>query len=419
MTTKSHAATVLVATIALLAGPIRCLGQPAPQPGSDLRSGTIEVPGGSLFYEVRGKGEALVLIHDGLVHRETWNEQFEPFSRGFRVVRYDRRGYGRSPAPTAPYSNVEDLRAVLDYLRIDEACLAGMSAGGRLAVDFTLAYPQRVKALVLVGAVVSGFGYSDHFLTRGGRLNAQDYASPESLRKFFAETDPYTIAPQNHEARATLRRLLEANPRSLDFSLDRFSLPPARPALPALDEVKVPTLIVVGDQDIPDVHAHAGALQAGIAGSQRVILANAGHLVPMEQPATFNELVMRFLKGRDLMRAIATGRIAEARVLLASLLDAYPASTLLSEREVNALGYRALAEGKFDEAIGVFQINAETFPNSWNAHDSLGETYAAKGEVARAIECYERSVALNPASESGKAALKELRARLAASPNGT
>ncbi|HVP58510.1 MAG TPA: alpha/beta hydrolase, partial [bacterium] len=140
-----------------------------------VRSGFIDVEGGKIFYEDAGEGDVIVLVHDGTLHREVWNGQFPVFARDHRVVRYDRRGYGRSPMPTAPYSNIEDLNALFTQLKIERATLMGISAGGGLCIDFTLKYPEKVTALVLVGAVVSGLGYTDHMYTRGGRLALEDY----------------------------------------------------------------------------------------------------------------------------------------------------------------------------------------------------------------------------------------------------
>jgi pimeloyl-ACP methyl ester carboxylesterase len=175
-----------------------------------LHSGYLNVQDGKLYYEMNGHGdETIVFIHDGLVHGEVWDNQFSTFSENFRVVRYDRRGYGRSPKPEKSYSNVEDLQQVFTFLKIDKAILIGMSAGGGLAIDFTLKHPDKVSSLVVVGAVVSGFGYSDHFLTRGGRLEAADYANPEKLLKYFVKEDPYEIAPENKEVKEKLWTLME------------------------------------------------------------------------------------------------------------------------------------------------------------------------------------------------------------------
>jgi pimeloyl-ACP methyl ester carboxylesterase len=126
-------------------------------------SGYVNVPGGRLFYESVGEGEAVVLVHDGILHRETWDEQFPALAENRRLIRYDRRGYGRSAMPTAPYSSVDDLQALFEALHIGRATLIGCSAGDSLSIDFTIAHPDEVRGLILVGAVVRGLAVSDHF----------------------------------------------------------------------------------------------------------------------------------------------------------------------------------------------------------------------------------------------------------------
>lgn len=104
-----------------------------------LQAEFIDVPGGKLWYEVRGEGPALVLLHDGLAPSGTWDDQMPAFARLFRTVRYDRRGYGRSEAAKEAFSDVDDLHAVLESLKIDRAVLVGCSNGAKLAVDYALA----------------------------------------------------------------------------------------------------------------------------------------------------------------------------------------------------------------------------------------------------------------------------------------
>lgn len=271
-------------------------GDSAFRDNSDVQTGFIEVDGGKLFYETAGEGETIVMIHDGILHRVTWDAQFEAFAGEYKVVRYDRRGYGDSSKPTAKYSDIEDLEKVFEQLNIQKAILMGMSYGGSLAIDFTLANPEKVTKIVLVGSIVSGFGYSEHMSNRGGHMTEADWASPETLRRYFFEEDPYTIWHENKEAREKGSRMIAKYPHNLDMNKYRLLQRPKRPALTRLDEIKVPTLIVVGEYDIPDVHAHAGAIEAGISGAKRVIVKNAGHHVPTEQPEILNKLVLDFLK---------------------------------------------------------------------------------------------------------------------------
>ncbi len=268
-----------------------------PLSGQQATGDVLEVGGDRIYYETAGAGPPVVLLHDGLTHSGIWGAQFRAFAVGHRVVRYDRRGYGRSDVAAHPYSAVEDLEALLDHLGIERAVLVGASSGGRLAIDYALASPDRVSGLVLVGAVVSGYGYSDHFRERGRRNMAPlSEGDVEGALSNWVE-DPYLLGTRDREIRARLRTLMEPYARKrflrYDPALERAPQPPA---LDRLDRIRVPTLVVVGAQDIADVHAHAGVLEAGIEGAERVVVPDAGHLVAFERSDEFNTLVFRFLR---------------------------------------------------------------------------------------------------------------------------
>jgi pimeloyl-ACP methyl ester carboxylesterase len=221
-----------------------------------------------------------------------WDEQFPVLAKNYRVVRYDRRGYGKSSDPQTQYSHIDDLKQLFTQLNIEKAIIFGMSSGGRLAIDFTLQYPEKVSGLVLVGAVVGGFGYTSHMNTRGGNFNPQSLNSdPEKIIKYFIMDDPYEIYSGNIKAKEKVMKLLPYLVRDNRVP----TRPPDRVAVKFLSEIKVPTLILVGEYDIPDVHAHAGVINAGIPNSKREIIPKSGHLIPIEQPVLFNESVMNFL----------------------------------------------------------------------------------------------------------------------------
>ncbi len=256
-------------------------------------SGYLDVGPDKIFYEAAGEGPVLVLIHDGLVHREIWDYQFSFFSHNFRVIRYDRRGYGKSSPATEADTNVEDLNSLFAHLKIDKAGLMGMSSGGRLCIDFALQYPDKVTSLILVGAVVGGFPYTQHMYNRGGHL-PPDLETSEEIAAYYALHDPYEIFHENKAAREKVAQLVKDFPQRISPSAKRGL--PKYAAYRRLHEIEVPTLILVGEFDIPDVHAHAGAIQAGIAGSKRDIIPKAGHLIPIEKPEVFNSKIEEFLK---------------------------------------------------------------------------------------------------------------------------
>jgi pimeloyl-ACP methyl ester carboxylesterase len=254
-------------------------------------SGFCEVNGGNIYYEVFGEGFPLVMIHDGLVHSEVWDAQVTAFSGQYRIIRYDRRGYGKSEQPTAPYSNIEDLFTLLISHNVDHAIIMGSSAGGGLAIDFALTHPEMVEALILAGPVINGLGYSFHFSHRG----YANYNPDLDTKVENWINDKYSVATGNPDARKRVRELLKANPHNLDNGKYQFIELPDQAALDRLSEIKVPTLLVNSDGDIPDVHAHAGAIEAGIKGTRRVVISGGGHLIYLEQPEAFNAEVGEFL----------------------------------------------------------------------------------------------------------------------------
>jgi len=274
----------------------------------------LDIGDTQIYFESHGEGPPVVFVHDGLNHSEIWDGQLAAFSSEYRFVRYDRRGYGRSDTPTEPFSNEDDLLELIDANGIDQAVLVGSSSGGGLAVNFALNHPDRVLALVLVGAVVDGLGFSTHFTRRNMAL----YGSDEEGRIDRFVADPWAIAPQNTAARERVRELLEAYPNNLadeKFRLARryANLNPAfELALSRLHEISVPTLIVTGSADIPDVHVHAGALESGIQGAKREVITGVGHLSYLENPEAFNEVVLEFLSlisfGREVQRGFAPVR---------------------------------------------------------------------------------------------------------------
>lgn len=273
---------------AVAAGPAR------EGPGA-VESGYVEVEGGKVFYEAVGDGPAIVMIHDGLLHRETWNDQFAAFAESHRVIRWDRRGYGRSESPTAPFRNLDDVFALMKALEVERASLVGCSSGSLTAIEFALEHPDMVSSLVLVGPIVSGFGFSEHFKTRGNRGMPNRDAPVDERIEYWTATDPWETAPESTDARKTIKNLLVANPQNMRGS-GSFARWPGFSCMGRLSEIEVPTLIVVGESDIPDVHAHAGVIEAGIEGSRRVVLAHGGHLIHFEAPDAFNRVVLDFLE---------------------------------------------------------------------------------------------------------------------------
>src|SRR6266404_2693248 len=177
MGTASRAFRFPWAKVALALGAASFLGHVASAAESDKlgpdkqASGYLDVGGSKIYYETRGSGPAIVLLHDGLLSSVTWDEVWEPLATKHQVIRYDRRGYGRSELPARSYSPTDDLRKLLTYLRVQHAVIVGSSSGGALAIDFAIAHPETVAGLFLIGPVLHGIEFSEQFLERARRNN--------------------------------------------------------------------------------------------------------------------------------------------------------------------------------------------------------------------------------------------------------
>jgi pimeloyl-ACP methyl ester carboxylesterase len=256
----------------------------AENPGTYRQSsGYLDVGASKIYYETRGAGPAIVLLHDGLLPAVTWDEIWEPLAARHEVIRYDRRGYGRSELPTKSYSSTEDLRKLLTHLKVQHAVIVGSSSGGALAIDFALAHPRMVDGLFLIGPVLHGLSYTASFQERGARNNEpMQHDDTTSVAKNWSE-DRFLIAGPNEAARRKIYEQLVANSKKLKFD-NHFEQTLSPPASKRLSEVKAPTLILAGEADIADVRAHCAAINAGIRESTREVIQEAGHLIQLEKP---------------------------------------------------------------------------------------------------------------------------------------
>ena len=289
MIRKVRLAAAVVPLIAVLLGSVTAPAQSATAQGS-----FVEVNGAKLYYQECGSApRSVVLVHDGVLDSTVWDDVWPEFCRHFHVIRYDRRGYGRSPAATEGHYATDDLAAILHHLNQKRVAIVGSSHGGEISINFTLDHPEMVEQLVLVGAVVGGMPYSKHFLERGDALGKPLEKGDVQGAIAVAAKDKYLTAPGSEAARKRMAEILTASPQ--DLTHPEMELP-VKPALPRLGEIHIPTLLLVGDADIPDVHAHAGAIEAGIPRARRIVIHDVGHLMYLEKPTEFSRIVIEFLE---------------------------------------------------------------------------------------------------------------------------
>jgi 3-oxoadipate enol-lactonase len=252
------------------------------------------------WFDVRGEGPAVVLVHAGIADSRMWEPQLRTFPVSHRVVRVDLPGFGNSPFESNVVSYRGAIGDALDGAGAERAALVGTSLGGRTALEFALDSPERVSALVLVGAGIDDHDWSDdveRFVEEEEAALAKgdlDAAVDANLRLWIAgprrtldDVDPH-VRDLVDEMQRQAYRLGKGHD---DLQADRLE----PPASTRLADLQVPTLVVTGDEDIEDIHAIADRLAREIPGAERATISNAAHLPSLERPAEFDRIVLEFL----------------------------------------------------------------------------------------------------------------------------
>jgi pimeloyl-ACP methyl ester carboxylesterase len=273
---------------------------------TQLISGFAQVNKGKLYYEIAGAGTPVLFIHAGVADCSMWDDQFILFSQYYRVIRYDLRSYGRSHTEPTEFSNRQDILDLYNHLDVERACVIGISRGGQIAIDFTLEHPECVSALIPVAAGISGYDYQPEesekarhefeLFTHMDELwekNAFDeLADLEAHVWADGPSQPVGRAPS--KIRDYIHRIVRANYTRQDGQTTAQPLNP--PAANRLGEIHVPTLVLVGEYDEIVTLAMADKLEKEIPGARKMVFPETAHMLPMEQPEKFNEVVLNFLK---------------------------------------------------------------------------------------------------------------------------
>ncbi len=271
-----------------------------------LTTGYAPVYRGSLYYEVAGEGQPILLIHAGVAECSMWDNQMERFSQHYRVIRYDTRGFGRSHTETTQFSNRQDIMDLFQHVGVEKAAIIGISRSGQIAIDFTLEHPECVSALVPVAAGISGYEFHAGDDPQAQR-ETEVFNHMEELweKKAWDELADLQVrvwadGPSQPEGRASpilrdyMRRTIRADLERQDG--EATPIPLNLPAIDRLGEIHQPTLIMVGEYDSRAALAAADELECKIPLSRKIGIPATAHMIPMEQPEVFNQIVLDFLK---------------------------------------------------------------------------------------------------------------------------
>lgn len=260
----------------------------------------------ALHYEIKGDGPAVVFLHPGVADSRVWDPQWASYATHYRVMRCDLPGFGRTPIESQTVRPASDVASLLDLLDITAAAIVGCSLGGRLALELAIARPDLVRSLVLVGAGLPGFAWSEI---------VRDCRAAEELAVFRGDLDaateinvrlwvdgphrmPTDVDPSVRTAVARMQR--DALELQLPHWNDVREEPLVEDLPTRLSEVRAPTLVLFGEQDVEDIRHLATELVTAIPDATLASIPGAAHVPSLEQPTTFDSLVLDFLAATTL-----------------------------------------------------------------------------------------------------------------------
>jgi pimeloyl-ACP methyl ester carboxylesterase len=256
------------------------------------------INGARIHYERTGAGFPVIFLHAGIADSRMWEPQVPAFSERFDIIRPDSRGFGQSELPATRWSPVADLLEMIEQLRLKPAHLVGCSMGGSIAIDFAIQYPERVSKLVLVGTAIGGANFGKKYPDLWTEVKAADEAG-DHIALNQAEMHLFLDGPQRPKGyvKQPLRDLfLDMNGTSLNSDWENAPTDDLKPpAVERLGEVTAPTLLVVGDKDVPTIYDAADLLMKSLPRVQKKVINDAAHLPNLEHPEEFNRLVLEFL----------------------------------------------------------------------------------------------------------------------------
>jgi len=237
--------------------------------------GRADVNGISIYYEVYGDGRPILVLHGAGAFLESMNHQIRALASDHRVIAVDSRGQGRSTDSDAPitYSQMgDDMIKLLDSMQLRQADVVGWSDGGIVGLDMAMKHPDRVRRLVAVSANYDVDGVDQKQMT------------PEMLAEIETESKLFydLIAPDPSHFPVMMRKVMTMVQTEPHYTVEE------------LGEIRSPTLIVAGEDDII-LADHTAKLAAAIPGAKKIIVPRASHMGPLEQPEVYNALIGDFL----------------------------------------------------------------------------------------------------------------------------
>lgn len=247
---------------------------------------------GHQFYAAHGTGRPLLLLHGHTLDHRMWDGLLPYLTPHCQVITPDLAGHGKSGISPDGAPLADDLAALLQHLGLERAAVCGLSMGGAAAISFAIHHPQLCAALIPVDSALFGYRFPSWPGPGPYVRQARSEGLAPALERWLADPlfAPALASPAAEQVRRIVREFpgaLWLKPSPPPFSVDEPGL---------LGTIQAPTLVMMGEADLPDFHQLADLLAGAIPGARRAMIGDAGHLCPMEQPETFASVLRAFLE---------------------------------------------------------------------------------------------------------------------------
>jgi pimeloyl-ACP methyl ester carboxylesterase len=348
------------------------------------------VEGHKVHYQQSGKGTVTVVFESG--HRDNmraWNDIYPEVAKFAKVIRYDREGYGLSDTSTPPASLKQIANRLHELLVVTgnhpPYVLVGHSLGGILVRAFTFMYPNEVAGLVMVDPATEYIG---------------DYMGPGKERELSSYDTVMSKAGPTDRAEWDImkRELLNGSPE-----LNSFGLP------------DIPMALFVAAKNRPPGWEQSGETlyrnrMRTLSEVRFIEMPQSPHYVQFYYPSLVIESIRRvvFPDADNILEKVLNAKGVDSCIAEYKRLKGTYPKEYMQERFLNTMGYEELNKGHMKEAIKLFALNVQMYPESANVYDSLGEAYADAGNKQEAIKNYKKSVSLDPNNSNAVRMLKKL-----------
>lgn len=260
-------------------------------------TGIVKTAGTDIYYEIKGEGESVLLIHAGIADSSMWDNEFNLLAENFHVIRFDLPGFGQSDFTGGRFSYNNMINELLDQLNISKVHILAASFGGKIAIDFYLDHPEKCLSLALLSPAIGGWEdslYLQHYEAEEERLLEEGKIEEAAILNYntwiVARRDPESIDPTIRELviDMQMKALTKLEPASsveeieTDDSISRIS------------NVKVPLVIIIGDDDVQDFHDISNLICKEVPSAKKITIPNAAHLANLEFPELFSRIIIEF-----------------------------------------------------------------------------------------------------------------------------